>query len=58
MFTLNADIYSVNLRILSKYGKIRIRKKIIFKQFSRSRPTAVMAIVVLKIGTEFSFKEF
>ena len=33
VFTLNTDIYSVILHILSKYGKIRIKEKPIFKQF-------------------------
>ena len=33
---LNTEIYGVNIRIKSKYGKMRIRKNSIFGHFSRS----------------------
>ena len=33
---LNTEIYGVNLRIQSKYGKIRTRKNSVFEHFSRS----------------------
>ena len=36
VFGLNTEIYSVNLVIQSKYGKIRARKSSIFGQFSYS----------------------
>ena len=36
VFVLNTNIYSVNLRIQSKYGKIRTRKYSVFGIFSRS----------------------
>ena len=36
VFRLNTEIYSVNLRIQSKYRKIRTRKKSVFGHFSRS----------------------
>ena len=35
-FGLNTDIYSVNIRIQSKYRKIRTRKNSVFARFSRS----------------------
>ena len=36
VFGLNTDIYSVNLRIQSKYRKIRTRKNSVFGHFSSS----------------------
>ena len=33
---LNTEIYGVNIRIQSKYGKIRTRKNSVFEHFSRS----------------------
>ena len=36
IFGLNTEIYSVNLRIQSKYRKIRTRKTSVFRDFSRS----------------------
>ena len=36
LFELNTDIYSVNLRIQSEYGKIRTRKDSVFGHFSHS----------------------
>ena len=39
VFGLNTEIYSVNLRIQSKYRKIRTRKYSVFGHFSRSGPT-------------------
>ena len=36
VFGLNTEIYSVNLRIQSKYRKLRTRKNSIFGHFSRS----------------------
>ena len=36
VFGLNTDIYSVNIRIQSKYRKIRTRKNSVFARFSRS----------------------
>ena len=36
VFGLNAEIYSVNLHIQSKYRKIRARKNSVFGYFSRS----------------------
>ena len=36
VFGLNAEIYFVNLRIQSKYGKIRTRKNSVFEHVSRS----------------------
>ena len=36
VFGLNTEIYSVNLRIQSKYRKIRTRKNSIFEHFSHS----------------------
>ena len=36
VFELNMEIYSVNLRIQSKYRKIRTRKNSVFGHFSRS----------------------
>ena len=36
LFGLNTEIYSVNLRIKSEYGKIRTRKNSGFGRFSRS----------------------
>ena len=36
VFGLNTEIYRVNLRIQSKYGKIRTRKNSVFGLFSRS----------------------
>ena len=36
---LNMDVYSVNLRIQTKYRKIRTRKKSVFGHFSRSEPS-------------------
>ena len=38
-FGLNAEIYGVNLRIQSKYGKIQTRKNSVFGYFSDSRLT-------------------
>ena len=35
LFGLNTERYGVSLRIQSKYGKIRTRKKSVFGQFSR-----------------------
>ena len=36
IFGLNTEIYGVNLRVQSEYGKIRTRKNSIFGHFSRS----------------------
>ena len=36
VFVLNTEIYEVNLRIQSKYGKMRIRKSSVFGDFLRS----------------------
>ena len=33
---MSTEIYSVNLRIQSEYGKIRIRKNSVFEYFYRS----------------------
>ena len=36
VYVLNTEIYGVNLRIQSEYGKIRTRKHFIFGHFSRT----------------------
>ena len=36
VFALNTEIYTVNLRIQSKYRKIRTRKNSVFERFLRS----------------------
>ena len=36
IFGLNTEIYAVNFRIQSEYGKIGTRKNIVFGHFSRS----------------------
>ena len=46
VFGLNMEIYSVNLRIQSKYGKIRSRKNSAFRLFSRS----IEEVLSLKTG--------
>ena len=46
MFELNREIYSVNLRIQSKYGKIWTRKNSVFGLFSRSGLSKTMKNVI------------
>ena len=46
VFGLNTDIYSVNLRIQSKCGKIRTRKSSVFGHFSRSQITDLWGIMI------------
>ena len=46
---LNTEIYEVNLRIQSQYGKIRTRKNPVFGHFSRSIIYSLSHVLVLKI---------
>ena len=47
VFGLNTEIYEVNLRIQSKYRKIRTRNNYVFGHFSRSASLAEMRISYL-----------
>ena len=41
-FGLNRKVYSLNIRIQSKCGKIRTRRKPVFRHFSRSAPSRIL----------------
>ena len=45
VFWLNTEIYRLNLRIQSKYGKIQTRKNSVFGHFSRSKRQSYLALV-------------
>ena len=52
VFGLNTEIYSVNLRIQSKYRKIRTRKNSVFGHLSRFGYYIICMIVPLTASTE------
>ena len=56
VFGVNTEIYSINLRIQSKYGKIRTRKNSVYGHFLRSAKVMNEAEDKRQIGRRYMFK--
>ena len=56
VFGVNTEIYSINLRIQSKYGKIRTRKNSVYGHFLRSAKVMNEAEDKRQIGRGYMFK--